>query len=351
VTVRTLGALALLAVAATAQDKPADRVDPAIARAIEYLVSVQDKDGIIADRGHNQTSMTSLAIMAMAAVGHQPTDDAKIGQAMKRGLAFVLRPDRQDPQGFLGGRDGSRMYGHGIATLMLAEMLGMGVDTAQDQVIRERLRKAVELILKAQSIRKDPRHQGGWRYQPDSGDSDLSVTVWQLMALRSAKNAGLEVPKEAIEQAVGYVRRCYYSKRDAEGRILNLKSACAYEPQRAPEYAMGAAGLLSLQLSGEYDSPEVKGSADWLRERKLDYGGEWFFYGTYYYAQGMFQRGGEHASAARKAIEEILLPRQSGDGSWTGGHAQERDAGKVYCTAMAVLCLAVKYHYLPIYQR
>ncbi len=341
----------LPALAQDRQEKAPDRVDQAIGRAVDFLAGAQDRDGIISERGNNQTAMTSLAVMAMAAVGHQPTDEGKHGQAMKRALQFVLRPDRQDREGFLGGRDGSRMYGHGISTLLLAEMLGMGVDTSQDQVIRERLKKAVELILKAQAIRKDPRHQGGWRYQADSGDSDLSVTVWQLMALRSAKNAGLEVPKEAIDQAVGYVKRCYYSKRDANGQIQSAKSACAYEPQRAPEYAMGAAGLLSLQVSGEYESPEARGSADWLKERKLDYGGEWFFYGTYYYAQGMFQRGGEHAAHARKAVEEILLPKQGPDGSWTGGHSQERDAGKVYCTAMAVLCLAVKHHYLPIYQR
>jgi hypothetical protein len=334
---------------------PADKVDQAIARGTAYLLSVQDKDGAIVDRPQNHTSMTSLAVMALAAVGHQPTDETKEGAVMKKALAYVLRPDRQDEKGYsgyYGGRDGSRMYGHGITTLMLSEMLGMGVDAQQDQTLRDRCRKAVDLILRAQSLRKDKRHQGGWRYQPDSPDADLSVTVWQVMALRSARNAGIEVPKEAIASAVEYLKRCYYSpKRAADGTPENLKSACAYEPNRGPEYAMAAAGLLALQVCGEYEALEVKGSADWLKERKLDYGAEWFFYGTYYYAQGMYQRGGEHAAHARKAVEELLLPHQEADGSWKGRHGQEAHVGKVYSTSLAMLSLAVKYHYLPIYQR
>jgi len=345
----------ILVLAVCGQSAKPDKVDQAVARATAYLMSIQDKDGAITDRNHNHTSMTALAIMALASVGHQPTDETKEGAVMKRALAFVLRADRQDEkgyQGYYGGRDGSRMYGHGITTLMLSEMLGMGVDAQQDQALRERCRKAVDLILRAQSLKKEKRHQGGWRYQPDSADSDLSVTVWQVMSLRSARNAGIEVPKQAIDQAVDYLKRCYYSpKRTADGKPENLKSACAYEPNRAPEYAMAAAGLLSLQVCGEYEAPEVAGSADWLKEQKLNYAGEWFFYGTYYYAQGMYQRGGEHAAHARKAVEELLLPNQESDGSWRARHGQEAGVGKVYSTSLAMLSLAVKYHYLPIYQR
>jgi hypothetical protein len=270
---------------------------------------------------------------------------------MKRALSYVLRPDRQEVQGFFGGRDGSRMYGHGITTLMLSEMLGMGVDAQMDQVIRDRCRLAVELIKKSQAIDKDPRNKGGWRYEANSNVSDLSITVWQVMALRSARNAGMDVPKETIDLAVEYIKRCYHSKRGPDGKPENLKSACGYEPSRTPEYAMAAAGLLSLQVCGAYESLEAKGSADWLKEKKVEYGGEWFFYGTYYYAQGMFQRGGDYSTQARKQVEELLLPKQGPDGSWQGQGGQERNAGKTYATSLAVLSLAVKFHFLPIYQR
>ena len=74
-------------------------------------------------------------------------------------------------------------------------------------------------------------------------------------------------------------------------------------------------------------------------------------YGTYYYAQGMYQRGGDHADTARKLVQEMLLKEQDGNGSWEAKNGEERNAGRVYCTSMAVLSLSVKYHYLPIYQK
>ena len=112
--------------------------------------------------------MTSLALMAMAAVGHQPVNPNDEGEAMKRALDFVLQEDRQSETGYYGSKDGSRMYGHGITTLTLSEMLGMGLDEKQDQKIRKRTQKAIDLILRSQKVPKSPSHQGGWRYSPDS---------------------------------------------------------------------------------------------------------------------------------------------------------------------------------------
>ncbi|MGQ9590866.1 MAG: hypothetical protein ACUVYA_11290, partial [Planctomycetota bacterium] len=109
-----------------------------------------------------------------------------------------------------------------------------------------------------------------------------------------------------------------------------------------------SAGLLALQVCGHYGDPTVKGAANWLLENGPRWYQDWFFCGTYYYAQGMFQRGGLHAAEARKKVEEILLRVQEkgGDhaGSWRAPHGQEQGAGRVYSTALAVLSLPVKYH-------
>ena len=110
------------------------------------------------------------------------------------------------------------MYGHGITTLCLTEMMGMAVSKRQEARIRSVAQKSITLILRSQRVRKsNPKYRGGWRYTPDAHDSDLSISVWQLMALRSAKNAGLEVGKEAIEEAVRYLKRSYFSPRDGRG--------------------------------------------------------------------------------------------------------------------------------------
>jgi hypothetical protein len=342
-----------------------DRVDEAVARGVAFLLSQQLPEGAFVDKergNQHQTVMTGLALMSLASVGHLPTDPTLEGDAMRKAIDFLCRDDRQASNGYFGNTDGSRMYGHGITTLALCEMLGMGVNRNQDRILRERATRAIELILRSQRVSKHSvRYEGGWRYTPDSGDADLSVSVWQAMALRSAKNAGLAVPKEAIDKAVQYLKNSYASSRDAQGLPTNLRTGFAYQPGGNAEFATTAAGLLALQVCGEYEGLEVRGASDWLlemlrgdgggrRQRNLSYDQKWFFYGTYYFAQGMQKRGGEHAREARQFTEQILLANQQGDGAWISADGQERGAGRIYSTSLAILSLSIKHHYLPIYQ-
>jgi hypothetical protein len=326
------------------------RVDAALKRASEYILRNQNEHGAIyeLEKGNQKdVTMTSLGILALTSLGHQPGDPTREGEALKRALAYVLRPEAQEPDGYFGTSDGSRMYGHGITTLMLAEMLGMGADAVQDELIRTKCRKAIELILRAQKIPKNDTHRGGWRYTPESSDSDMSVTVWQTMALRSARNAGLDVPKEAIDQAVAYIKRCYDPETE---RKEGPPSGGFGYTGRGRELSTTAEGMLALQVCGEYESVEVLGASERLLREGIRQGEKWFYYLIYYYAQGMYQRGGKHAEAGEKAVKETLLPLQTGEGYWEG-RREERDGGRIYTTAMAVLSLAVKNHFLPIYQR
>ena len=333
-----------------------DPVDAAVAGGVRYLTRVQDGSGMIQDADKRQShgvAMTGLAVMALAAAGHQPADKTPSGEAMRRAVAFLLRADIQAQSGYFGGRDGSRMYGHGIVTLALTELLGMGADKVQDGLLRERAQRGVSLILAAQRVKKhDPRFIGGWRYSPDAGDADLSVTVWQLMALRSAKNAGLAVPKEAIDAAVAYLRRSYVGPRPVvavAGEPIP-KGAFGYVPGQPPQYAMAAAGLLAMQVCGLHEAPEVRAATEWLREVRPVWETQWFFYGTYYFAQGMHKRGGEAAREAQEQVAQVLLSHRQPDGGWEGADSSESGQGRVYCTSLALLSLAVRYHYLPIYQ-
>ena len=145
----------------------------------------------------------------------------------------------------------------------------------------------------------------------------------------------MNVPKEAIDQSVRYLKRSYSSRGGVKG--------CAYTPGGRPSLAMAAAGLLSLQVCGEYDSPEANGSAEWLSSQN-GIGGGHFYYSAYYYSQAMQKRGGDVAKKAREVVEKVLLKKQVENGSWSGNY------GPIYCTSMAMLSLSVKYHYLPIYQ-
>jgi hypothetical protein len=325
------------------------RVDESLKRGIQYLVELQDPaTGGIHNKMRNETAMTALAILAMGSVGHQPGDATPEGRAMKRALNFVLQPDRQEDDGYFGRKDGSRMYGHGIVTLMLAEMLGMGGDAQMDEQLRTRCRKAIELVLRSQKVPKNDNSRGGWRYSPDASDSDMSVTVWQTMALRAAKNAGFDVPKEAIDEAVRYIKRAYEPTDERRGAVRY--GGFGYQG-RGREISTTAEGLLALLVCGDYESEEVLGASERLFKEGIKQAERWFFYTTYYYAQGMYQRGGKFATEGERVVADVLLPIQSREGWWEGAGGEEKGGGRVYATAMAVLSLAVKNHYLPIYQR
>lgn len=345
-----------------AQDAPAestsaltklarDPVDESIQRGLAYLVTQQRADGAITDRQYD-TTMTALSIMALASTGTTPSSPTENGAIARKALDFVLREDRQDKDGYFGNKDGSRMYGHGIITLMLTEMLGMGADAEQDKLIERRCQAGIDLILSAQKENKPNQYAGGWRYTPNSNDADLSVSVWQLMALRSAKNDGLKVPATAIQDAVDYLIRSYTSKLDAGGRPIQSPAGFSYLPENNnATFTMTAAGLLAMQVCGQYESPLVLGAGDWLLEHPPKWDERFVFYGTYYYSQGMYQRGGKHAETANNLASAMLLSKQESNGAWSAPNGEEAGAGKVYATSMAILSLSVKYHYLPIYQR
>lgn len=324
-----------------------DNIDKATQKGVSYLISKQDKRGAIREKDHEEIAMTALSALAIAAIGHQPTDPTPEGKALASALQFILSPERQDKDGYFGNKDHSRMYGHGITTLLLAEMLGMGTDTAMDTQLRNSCQRAVDLILRAQKIPKQNGMEGGWRYTPQASDSDLSVTVWQTMALRAAKNAGLNVDKDAITSAVGYIKRSFKNPRD---KNPNTPVGFGYELKSSPVWSTAAEGLLALQVCGEYEAPEVVATADWLLKTPPKGQSAWFFYGTYYYAQGMHQRGGMYSDEAASRVNEVLLPLQEEDGSWKSTGGSESNL-RIYRTAMAILSLSVKYHYLPIYQR
>ncbi len=327
-----------------------DAVDIAVDKGIDFLITKQRPDGSIFDRGY-ATAMTALSVMAMASNGTTLGEPTPRSLAMMKAVNYILRDELRDSQGYFGQKDDSRMYGHGIIALMLTELLGMGATTEQDVKLHNGCREAISLILRSQQVPKNSTHRGGWRYTPDATDSDLSVSVWQLMALRSAKNDGLEVPSGAIEDAVEYLERSFTSSLDRTGRPIDVGGFAYTATQKNPTYTMTSAGLLALQVCGRYESPLVASASDWLVANPPKWGDRFFFYGTYYYAQGRYQRGNKYAQEADETVQRILLEKQLPNGSWVAQGGEESGPGTVYSTSLAILSLSVKYHYLPIYQR
>ncbi|MEO6708848.1 MAG: prenyltransferase/squalene oxidase repeat-containing protein, partial [Planctomycetota bacterium] len=141
------------------------------------------------DRGH--VGVTSLAGMAFLAGGHVP-GRGPYGDVVDRALDFILSCVQED--GYV-THAGSRMYSHAFATMFLAEICGM----TERPDVRAKLQLAVDFIVHSQN------ESGGWRYEPYAVESDMSIVVCQVLALRAARNIGVRVPKAVIDKAARYV--------------------------------------------------------------------------------------------------------------------------------------------------
>ena len=338
-------AVGLLAARASADEASPElakydaRIDKATGRALAYLAQNQLKDGSFACPMKSNSGVASLCVMAFLAKGHTP-GRGPYGEAINRGVDFVLA--NQTDNGLLVGATVSHgpMYSHLISSLMLSEVSGM-VDSARQKRIDSALPKALRLTLAAQQVRKRPVHQGGWRYQHTSGDSDMSVTGWALMGLRSSRNNGAAVPKQAIDQAVKFVMNC----RCPDGGF-------GYTGPTDPALARTGTALLCLELCGPRGQKAALSAGDWiLKNLPPRFGGTNFYYGIYYSAQGMFQLGGNYWQRWAALMYEMMLKNQKPDGSWPAGVSAEASAGPCYATAMGVLAMSVSYRQLPIYQR
>jgi len=323
-------------------------VDAAIERALAFLAKQQKKDGSFVSGAMDQnTGISSLCVMAFLAKGYTPAS-GPYQDVINRGIDFIL--DQQKPNGLLVGETKSHgpMYSHSISALMLAEVSGM-VDPDRQQRIDEALSKALKITLAAQKVqRQNPRQQGGWRYQHTSQDSDMSLTGWALMSLRSARANGADIPKQAVDDAIKFVMNC----RTGDGGF-------AYQPGSAPGLARTGTALLCLELCGRHQDAAALAAGDWVlrhlptrfEERGRGEGDGFFYYGLYYCSQGMFQLGGKYWETWATAMYDMMLKCQEKDGRWPEGGGNEGRAGPCYSTAMGVLAMSVACRQLPIYQR
>lgn len=311
--------------------------DAANDRALEYLAKAQLPNGSWPSDMRDNTAIASLCVMAFLARGYTP-GVPPYGEHINRGIDFVL--GSQNQEGSLIGYGGGQMYGHNISTLMLSEVSGM-VDPERQKRLDEGLAKALKLTLDAQRIKKSESSHGGWRYTPRSNDSDISHSGWALMALRSARNNGAPVPREAIDDAVKFILRC-----------ANKDGGFAYMPGGESGVARTGVGLLCLELSGRHRTEVTTKAAEYLiRNFKERWSERFAFYSLYYVGQAMFQYGGPEWEQFAPQFYALVLKIQRPDGSWIAWRDQEPQAGPCYCTSMAVLALSVSYRQLPIYQR
>ena len=339
-----------------------DPMDEAIDGGLLYLSRTQTTDGswpanagaewirpgpnLPAQRVGGDMAVTALAVMAFLSAGHVP-GEGRYGEIVANGIRYVV--NNQQTNGLLAPKQagGTEMYYHGICALMLAEVAGM-TEAREAEELKRRLESAIAIILAGQ--RKgtgfgQDRERGGWRYTVTGLDADLSVTGWQVLALRAAKNVGSDIPHERILAANDYVKRCFEAR----------SGGFTYTTYGSVTVPCTGVGILCLELGGKdsHQSPEALKAAGYLLKNPLSPFQKHFFYGVYYTSQAMFQLGDNYWRSYRDDLHKLLLRTNSpnANGSWSGRGFDDLRYGPAYCTAMAVLALTVEYRYLPIYQR
>ncbi len=313
---------------------PAELIDAkaqrAIDRGLEFLARRQVKSGsnqgAFGQSGYSAgVATTALAGLAFMCGGHSP-GEGKYGKNVEACVEFLLR--NVGTSGYISRSDQSvheNMYGHGFGMLFLAEAYGM----TQKAEIGDKLRLAVELTCASQN------DQGGWRYQPTKSDADLSITVCQIMGLRAARDAGIEVPEGVRAKCIEYVQKSQNSNGSFRYTMEGGHST----------FAMTAAGVTSLYSSNIYEGEAIEKALKFLSSNRSQGDGYGhYFYAHYYAVQAMWHAGGKYWNEWYPSIRDELVNRQTESGSWTASEACDE-----FGTAMACIILQIPLNLVPVF--
>ena len=319
----------------------------AVAMALRWLQRNQTSQGMWSLKGpysdgsriENREAATGLALLAFQGAGYTPHGDPQhdFTKVTARAWKSLLRSQDKDGIFFQNaGRHNGQLYTQAICTIAICELYGM----TRDSRYRDPAQRAIDYAVEIQAS------EGGWRYTPGS-DSDLSVTGWFVMALQSARMAGLNVPTPALQRVSEFLDSVSYSGGASYGYHQSHRGATA---------SMTAEGLLCRQYLGwkQDDTRLVRGATflnsnlpSWQqRERDVYY---W-----YYATQVCHHMEGRYWRIWNDRMKSLLPKHQEQEGKERGSWDPEGDewgdqAGRLFTTCLSTFMLEVYYRHLPIY--
>ena len=325
--------------------------EAAVARGLRWMARHQNRDGSwsLHRFGHSpecrrrcsghgsvvsDSAATSLCLLPFLGAG-QTHLTGVYKDVVASGLRWLIENQRDDGDLRIDSRGQTGMYAHGQGAIVLCEAFAM----TGDEMLRGPAQRSIDFIVEAQ------HPAGGWRYRPgESGDT--SVLGWQIMALQSARAAGLEVPGETMELAGHYL----------DTVLASDNISYSYRPERSPTHVMTAEALLCRMYMGwTFDDPGVRAGVELLADRYPPRRGDTNIYYWYYATQVLHHAGGQSWKRWNLKLRDILVQTQEKGGhqagSWqpNGPHAQA--GGRIYMTALAVCTLEVYYRHAPIFRR
>jgi hypothetical protein len=301
-------------------------------RGLAWLAANQNKEGSW-QGGQVGPGVDGICLMAFLASGEDP-NFGRYASTVRRAIRAIMQ--KQDAET---GYFPDSMYHHGFAMLALSEAYG-AIDERtlwEGGKAPRTIAQALQLGIRCAATAQKKNRWSGWRYSPDATDADTSVTGAVLMGLFAARNAGMDVPDEAVNAAMEYMRRstgrdgsvAYSGGFGGMGGSMNLSAVATLvgAVSRSKESEQYQASLKRLQENLEGGEQTGRGYIEYFR---------------YYMAQALFQ--GDYASWKKwnEATVRELHDAQAADGGFPNG---------CYGTGMSLLALALNYRFLPIYER
>lgn len=338
-----VGGAALVAIGSNVADAstalaaiPVDKTrwSAATKKGLGWLVKQQSRSGGWANKTY-PVAVSALAGTALICSG-STTTQGPYAKQIRLTVDYLL--SRAQANGLVGDpkRDSRYTYGHGFSMLFLSQVLGEEEDVDRRTELIEALKRAIDFSVNAQT------KAGGWGYVSSKSSTfdEGSTTITQVQGLRGCRNAGLAVPKKAIESAIKYIYDC----QNSDGGIsYSFKSRGSSRP------AITAAALAALYNAGDYKSDKIPPMWDYCKARlhKLNERsyGHWHY--TYlYYSQVVYRQGATEWEPYRDKLYKRLVNEQQANGSW-----KSKSVGDAYSTAMNLIMMQLDNGFLPIYQR
>ena len=341
-----------------------EETEAAVLAGLRYLKSRQQRDGSIgraardSKYGDVEIGKTALALLAFLGAGATQRDAGEFQSTVQASLNYLSALQDRDSGHF--GYCSS--YGHAIATYAFAEAYAMTSDPA----LKPPLIRGVRRILAAQVNRPGQVVDGGFGYyyseeeRQYDGWPRMSITVWQIMALESARLSGISVPDEVLLRARSFVESSHDPRRKAIRYNHDpawLRSSYAILPGSV------SGALFAMQLLGiDEQSPGFREALSFVEARPprgpwrkpssdafvhQGVGNEYYMY---YATLALRLLGGEAWKQWNEQLKPLLLTSQDRNGSWRpishyAEYAKDTDRDRVYTTAMCVLMLEVYYRY------
>jgi hypothetical protein len=303
-------------------------------RGLGYLARTQTEAGNWTGGGDEGPGVVGMALMVFLASGEDPNFGLYSVQ-VRRAVRSIILSQKADT-----GIMGDSMYHHGFAMLGLAEAYGAVDDRNfwNDGQQGRSIGEALELAVRAAVTSQKKNQANAWRYSPDSTDADTSVSGAVLVGLLAARNAGIEVPDDAIDKAIGY----YQQMTSSSGQVAYSGIGGGFDDS----LARVSIGSLVYAIARRKDLPQYKATLGFLTER-LEQTGQNSYpeYTRYYQAQALFQGDVEAWEKWNELLVRQLKQLQQNDGSIQGSH------GPAVGTSLSLLSLALNYRFLPIYER